>query len=90
MGTYISRIKSTHTLPSIQLCDLENISTREEGMIFLLLGNLVIDATYFIDSHPGGTSSIRNKHMCDITDDFKFHSKQTQNDILSMAVYWLE
>jgi cytochrome b involved in lipid metabolism len=58
----------------------------EENRILLKLGNKWIDATEFIDQHPGGAQSILNKRNQDITIDYNFHSKSARKMIDSMII----
>ena len=58
----------------------------EENRILLKLGNNWIDATDFIDKHPGGAQAILNKRGQDITIDYNFHSKAAQRMINKMII----
>ena len=58
----------------------------EENRILLKLGNQWIDATDFIDKHPGGKESILNKRNQDITKDYNFHSKSARKMIDSLII----
>jgi len=58
----------------------------EENRILLKLGDKWIDATEFIDQHPGGAQSILNKRNQDITRDYNFHSKSAKRMIDSMTI----
>ena len=57
-----------------------------ENRVILKLGDKWIDATEFIDQHPGGTQSILNKRNQDITRDYQFHSKAARKMIDSMII----
>jgi cytochrome b involved in lipid metabolism len=58
----------------------------EENRILLKLGNKWIDATEFIDQHPGGKEAILNKRNQDITRDYNFHSKSARKMIDAMII----
>lgn len=57
-----------------------------ENRILLKLGNKWIDATDFIDRHPGGVNAILNKRNEDITIDYHFHSRVARKMIDSMII----
>ena len=57
-----------------------------ENRILLKLGNQWIDATEFIDQHPGGAQAILNKRDHDITKDYSFHSQSAKKMIDSMII----
>lgn len=57
-----------------------------ENRILLKLGNKWIDATEFIDQHPGGKESILNKRNQDITKDYQFHSKSARKMMDTMII----
>ena len=57
-----------------------------ENRILLKLGNQWIDATDFIDEHPGGTKAILNKRDQDITEDYNFHSRAARKLMDSMII----
>jgi cytochrome b involved in lipid metabolism len=57
-----------------------------ENRILLKLGDKWIDATEFIDQHPGGAQSILNKRNQDITRDYNFHSKSAKKMMDTMII----
>ncbi len=52
----------------------------------LRLGTTWIDATDFVDRHPGGAQSILNKRNQDITKDYNFHSKSAKKMMDAMII----
>ena len=58
--------------------------------ILLRLGNKIIDATDFIQKHPGGAETIMKKNKCDITIDYNFHSKASRQLMDQMIVGTLQ
>jgi cytochrome b involved in lipid metabolism len=74
-----------HTLPEIFTNDLQRLTDLFPDHIYFFLDDLVIDATQFIRSHPGGENALRNRHMCDITNDYEWHSANGKRMILCYA-----
>jgi cytochrome b involved in lipid metabolism len=60
----------------ITQCELERHNTMESA--WLLCGNVVYDATNYINGHPGGERSILRKcgGAADCSKDMKFHSER--------------
>ena len=54
--------------------------------VLLRLGNKIIDATDFIQHHPGGVESILKKNKCDITIDYNFHTLTSRRLMEQMIV----
>ena len=86
MGSTISNQITIHklryTLPIISIGEL---CKTYPNNIYVLLGDIAIDATEFVEFHPGGKSAILNRHMCDITRDYEFHSANGKHKILAYA-----
>ena len=74
-----------HTLPIISLADLQLMTETYPTHVYFFLDDLVIDATQFIHAHPGGEKALRKRHMCDITEDYEWHSEKGKRMILSYA-----
>jgi len=87
MGLSLSIARLRATLPTVTRHDLYCIAETNPDKIFMFLGDLVIDATEFIASHPGGATAITKRHMCDITEDYKFHRSTGRQKILEFATH---
>ena len=74
-----------HTLPVISLADLHQLTETYPDHVYFFMDDIVIDATQFVNSHPGGDAALQKRHMCDITDDYKWHSAKGKRMILSFA-----
>jgi cytochrome b involved in lipid metabolism len=74
-----------HTLPVISLQELNRLTEIFPTHVYFFLGDLVIDATQFIRAHPGGEPALQKRHMCDITEDYEWHSANGKRKILSYA-----
>jgi len=81
MGNYIY----TRNYPKIKYSEYKS-----SKKTYFLLGNKVIDATNFIELHPGGKACLLKHNKHDIKKDYKFHSKKAQNLMKSMIVYELD
>ena len=89
MGANISNQFEHHrlryTLPTISREELQRMVEMYPDNIYFFLDDLVIDATQFIHAHPGGEKALRKRHMCDITEDYEWHSEKGKRMILSYA-----
>jgi len=71
-------------LPKICIKEIDKMI--EEGRIIFFVGNKVIDATDFVEKHPGGVKSIRNRIRKDCKRDYEFHSKNGKKLWDSMVI----
>ena len=62
------------------MCQLRKHNTPTSAWI--LVGNIIYDATPYIQQHPGGMEAILRKSggVADCTDDLRFHSKRAQKE----------
>ena len=62
------------------MCQLKRHNHADSAWI--LVGDTIYDATPYIRSHPGGTTTILRKTggAADCTEDMKFHSKRAQKE----------
>lgn len=85
LSNNLTTCKLRHTLPTISLSELQRLSETYPDHIYFFLNNLVVDATEFVKSHPGGDSALTRRHMCDISDDYNWHSENGKRMILSFV-----
>eukprot|EP00541_Cyclophora_tenuis_P017910 CAMPEP_0116575214 /NCGR_PEP_ID=MMETSP0397-20121206/19833_1 /TAXON_ID=216820 /ORGANISM="Cyclophora tenuis, Strain ECT3854" /LENGTH=147 /DNA_ID=CAMNT_0004104081 /DNA_START=28 /DNA_END=468 /DNA_ORIENTATION=+ len=60
------------------MCQVRRHCTRDSA--WLLVGDTIYDATFYLSRHPGGDKSILRKAggVCDCSVDFNFHSKHAK------------
>jgi len=71
-------------LPKICIEEIDKMI--KEGRIIFFVGEKVIDATNFINEHPGGVKSIKSKIGKDCKIDYEFHSKNGKKLWDSMVI----
>ena len=80
---HLSLVPSSDTM-SCESCSPRYYSMYEisrhntEESAWLVAGDEIYDATFYLNQHPGGRTSILRKAggACDCTEDFEFHSKK--------------
>lgn len=85
LSNNITIYKLRHTISEISSTELQQLTKMYPNNVYFFLNDLVIDATEFVNSHPGGDSALMKRHMHDIAEDYNFHSEKGKYMILSFA-----